>query len=293
MTPFRGKNRLTSPYGWRVLRGLRQWHAGQDIVGDESKQVRAIWAGRCEVAKGWNGGRGNLVRLYYSANLRVICQHLDSISVRAGQVVRQGDVLGIMGNSGDSLGAHLHIEVQKLSGGAWVAIAPAAYTEVQNLAGSHAGNDRVDGTPDDSPIKTPAGLVVLEVGPMTAGDKGCIENLAISLALGCIAKAVSGNKTTLLVGPMSSGDVRAAQDVAAKLRLSCKVWAGDVTLIVGPQSEGDRRTMEKRAQELGLTVKTQDVGRGLFTQTIGPMGPAEKQVIEALAASLCLPVGVA
>ncbi|MDL2254012.1 M23 family metallopeptidase [Ruminococcaceae bacterium OttesenSCG-928-I18] len=146
MTPFKGRNRVSSPYGWRTLRGMRQWHAGQDIVGDDDRTVRAIWdAVKCEVSRGWNGGRGNMVTLYYSAALRVICQHLSDIYVKNGSGVKQGDAIGLMGNTGDSLGAHLHIEVQALQKGAFVAVAPAGYTEVPNTTGTHAGNDRRDG----------------------------------------------------------------------------------------------------------------------------------------------------
>ena len=151
MTPCEGTNRVSSPYGWRTLNGVRQWHAGQDIVA-ANRRLRAIWdAVKVEALPGYNGGRGNLVRLYYSPTLRVIYQHLNEIYVAAGTAVRQGDVIGLMGWSGDCVpqgagGMHLHIEVQKLAYGAWTAVEPSAYTEVPNTAGSHPGNDRLDTT---------------------------------------------------------------------------------------------------------------------------------------------------
>ena len=37
--------------------------------------------------------------------------HLESISVKEGQTIKEGDVIGIMGNTGQSFGAHLHIDV--------------------------------------------------------------------------------------------------------------------------------------------------------------------------------------
>ncbi len=151
MTPCEGTNRVTSAYGWRTLNGVKQFHYGEDIVA-ESRRVRAIWdAVKTEVLWGYNGGRGNLVRLYYSAGLRVIYQHLNEIYVTAATKVRQGDVIGLMGWSGDCVpqgagGMHLHIEVQKLVYGKWTPIDPAAYTEVPNVVGSHAGNNRLDTT---------------------------------------------------------------------------------------------------------------------------------------------------
>ena len=169
MTPCEGTNRVTSCYGWRTLRGVRQWHAGQDIVA-ENRRLRAIWdAVKVEVALGWNGGRGNLVRLYYSATLRVIYQHLNDIYVAAINTVKQGDAIAQMGWSGDCVpqgpgGMHLHIEVQTLQGGVWRDVNPAQYTEVPNAAGSHPGNDNLDKVRATKPAVVPADTSDIKVG---------------------------------------------------------------------------------------------------------------------------------
>lgn len=187
MTPFKGKNRVTSLYGYRTLNGVREFHYGQDIVGDDDKNVRAIWdCVKTEAVPGYNGGRGNLVRLYYSSTLRVICQHLDSIAIKSGQSVKQGDKVGVMGNTGYSFGAHLHIEVQVLKGSTWTAINPAPYTEVPNTAGTHAGNNNLDGVsePDTSTKTAPsAPLYTITIGPASVGDKNTLAATAEALGL--------------------------------------------------------------------------------------------------------------
>lgn len=189
MTPFKGRNRVTSLYGYRTLNGVKEFHNGQDIVGDDDRNVRAIWnCVKTEAVPGYNGGRGNLVRLYYSNTLRVICQHLDSIAIKTGQVVMQGDKVGVMGNTGYSFGAHLHIEVQVYRGGKWTAINPAQYTEVPNKIGTHPGNNNKDDTSEPGTLPEPAPdpkLYMLSIGPASIGDKNTLEAIAESLSIPC------------------------------------------------------------------------------------------------------------
>ena len=294
MTPFEGKNRVSSPYGWRTLRGVRQWHAGQDIVGDENPKVRAIWdAVRCEVSAGWNGGRGNMVTLYYSQALRVICQHLGDMYVKTGQSVPQGTAIGLMGNTGDSTGAHLHIEVQALTAGRWVAVAPAAYTEVPNAAGAHAGNNARDGA-ILPPVTAVPVLSTLAVGPVSTGDQKTFEALAGALRLGVVAEKTETGGTVLLLGPMSAGDRRTAEEKAKVLgNIPVQEASGLVTLALGPQSLGDKDTMARLAQRLGLPIRTEkDANRDVYTQYMGPMSPGDRKTVEAKAAALLLPVEV-
>lgn len=147
MTPSKGKIRVTSPYGYRKhpLTGKRTHHNGIDSVADD-RTVRAIWdCVKTEAVPGYNYGRGNLVRLYYSLTLRVIFQHLASIKIKTGQKVRQGDVVGVMGTTGDSTGVHLHSEVQVLRKGVWTPIEPSKYLNIPNKVGTYNGNDTKDG----------------------------------------------------------------------------------------------------------------------------------------------------
>ncbi|MEI6191141.1 MAG: peptidoglycan DD-metalloendopeptidase family protein [bacterium] len=61
---------------------------------------------------GWNGGYGNYVIIQHSNNTQTIYAHMSSTIVRVGQTVSQGQLIGYSGNSGNSTGPHLHLEVR-------------------------------------------------------------------------------------------------------------------------------------------------------------------------------------
>lgn len=159
MTPTTD-GRVTSLYGWRTLRGIRQFHHGLDIVSTD-RQLHSIWkAIKVEVWKGWNYGRGNVVLLYYNQGLRVLYQHVNDIYVNNSSSVMQGDIIAQMGWSGDCVpqgtgGMHLHIEVQVLKNGKWVAIDPAPYVEIANKVGAFQGNNSLDTPKNEQPAPVP------------------------------------------------------------------------------------------------------------------------------------------
>ena len=144
MTPFAGRQRVSSPYGYRLDpfgSGRRVWHGGIDVTSQEGRwAVRETTGGTvAEVSVGYNGGRGCLVKVQ-SGQALVITQHYDSIAVKKGQRVKQGDVLGVAGATGDVTGVHLHFEVQKNGR----QVNPAAWLGLPNSAGVYSGNDELD-----------------------------------------------------------------------------------------------------------------------------------------------------
>ena len=65
---------------------------------------------------GWNGGYGNYTCIYHGTyqgkGFATCYAHQSAILVRAGQQVRQGQVIGRVGTTGASTGNHLHFEVR-------------------------------------------------------------------------------------------------------------------------------------------------------------------------------------
>lgn len=121
MWPFKGRVKVTSPYGYRTLNGQSQFHKGIDLVGIDSIDVISPFDGVVGVStiitdknnKTWEWG--NYVRIDSNGYKFYFC-HMDSRSVVTGQKVTKGQKIGIMGNTGYSFGAHTHFEVRDSSG---------------------------------------------------------------------------------------------------------------------------------------------------------------------------------
>lgn len=90
-------------------------HWGIDIAGNEGEATYATDAGVIVYA-GWNSyGYGNMIMVDHGNNFQSLYAHLSAINVGCGQSVGQGDVIGAIGNTGRSSGAHLHFEIRAIS----------------------------------------------------------------------------------------------------------------------------------------------------------------------------------
>ncbi len=104
----------TAPYGIRrtYYPGARRgYHTGQDIAAPEGTPVYAPARGRVLLA-GPLQVRGNVVVLDHGAGVTSNYWHLSRVDVKEGQMVKRGDVLGLVGTTGLSTGAHLHWEIR-------------------------------------------------------------------------------------------------------------------------------------------------------------------------------------
>lgn len=103
---------LSSTMGYRrdPITGGSDYHAGLDIVGDKGEPVQATASGLVTHV-GRQGAYGNLVILDHGFGLQTKYGHLSSFSVKPGDRVKRGDVIGRMGSTGRSTGTHLHYEV--------------------------------------------------------------------------------------------------------------------------------------------------------------------------------------
>ena len=111
----------------RVVRPLFM-HDGADLVAVTGTPVYAAADG-VVIGAAPNGGYGNWIRIDHQGKLSTVCGHLSSFApgIQEGARVSQGELIGFVGNTGRSTGAHLHFEI--LSNGK--AVDPLAYPELK------------------------------------------------------------------------------------------------------------------------------------------------------------------
>ena len=86
-------------------------HAGIDISAPSGTPIRAADSGVVVLA-GWVSGYGNFVCVQHTASLSTCYAHLSGYATSRGASVRQGQVIGYVGSTGNSTGPHLHFEVR-------------------------------------------------------------------------------------------------------------------------------------------------------------------------------------
>ncbi len=107
--------RLSSPYGYRTdpFTGVRRMHYGLDIANRVGTDIKATMAGTVVVVGDQPQGYGNYVVIRHSRGFQSLYGHMDTVLVRKGQRVSQGQKIGRMGNSGRSTGPHLHFSLYR------------------------------------------------------------------------------------------------------------------------------------------------------------------------------------
>jgi murein DD-endopeptidase MepM/ murein hydrolase activator NlpD len=100
-----GYGRRSDPFG-----GGRAHHAGIDIDANAGDPITAAADGVVSFS-GWRNGYGNTIQIDHGNGFKTLYAHNSSNLVKAGDVVRGGQLIGKVGSTGRSTGAHLHFEV--------------------------------------------------------------------------------------------------------------------------------------------------------------------------------------
>jgi murein DD-endopeptidase MepM/ murein hydrolase activator NlpD len=103
---------LSAGFGERAdpFTGAPGVHQGLDISTDKGRPVVAPADGTVESAE-WSGNYGNFLVINHGFGVKTRYGHLASFAVRAGAQVRRGDLVGYVGTTGRTTGAHLHYEI--------------------------------------------------------------------------------------------------------------------------------------------------------------------------------------
>ena len=103
----------SSAYGQRIdpFKGVKAWHAGIDITSvNKESPVKALASG-VVIFSGERQGYGKMVEIDHANGYRTRYAHHRELLVQEGTIIKKGDPLGIMGDTGRSTGPHVHVEV--------------------------------------------------------------------------------------------------------------------------------------------------------------------------------------
>jgi murein DD-endopeptidase MepM/ murein hydrolase activator NlpD len=105
--------RLTSPFGLRIhpITQVRSVHTGIDVGATEGTPIRAAFYGVVEKAA-VSSDYGNFVLMKHGDNLYTLYGHCSELLVEPGMVIRAGETIARVGQTGIATGPHLHFEVR-------------------------------------------------------------------------------------------------------------------------------------------------------------------------------------
>lgn len=107
--------RVSSHFGYRIDPHYkkRKMHQGMDFTARTGTPIHATGDGKVVEIKKSRRGYGNKIVVDHGFGYRTLYAHLSFIGVKKGQTVKRGEVIGKVGNTGKSMGPHLHYEVRK------------------------------------------------------------------------------------------------------------------------------------------------------------------------------------
>lgn len=98
---------LTSDYGYRGS----EFHTGADFAAPTGTPIKAALDGVVSGVK-YKNGYGNYLIIDHGDGLQTLYAHCNTISAKKGDIVKAGDIIATVGNSGRSSGSHLHLEIR-------------------------------------------------------------------------------------------------------------------------------------------------------------------------------------
>ena len=284
--------------GWYYSDG--KLHRAIDLRAAVGTPVYAAEDGTVDWVQAWDGhstsgdqSYGNLVRIrhadYNGGKLQTLYAHLQRVTVKNGQAVREGELIGYSGNTGNSTGPHLHFEV-RLAGTRcnplnWLdddfsvarsTVRLGSYTSVKRpattlVAGAALHLQRVPLYVSSTAVSAagtasgtyyvwsaePAdGRVRITNQAERVGQAGQVTGWISVSDAGVQTQPADKPGTTLTIGPVSSGDWDTIRSKCVELQLMDlyrEAEAGGMyTITVGPLSAGDVATLKELCEQLQL-----------------------------------------
>lgn len=270
--------------GWTYNDGSA--HNAIDLRAAVGTPVYAAEDGMVDQVQYWDGhtktgmqSYGNMVRLrlsdYRGQTLQTRCAHLSRFAVAAGQPVREGDLLGYSGQTGNCAGAHLHFEVildgRRVNPLNWL---DGDFSCASSAVQAHLGNYISVTRPASGPNKAKLQRLCILGTPQDIADKASALALPVQGAnVTAIGPVSNGDAMTLWMMAQAAGAeyfARYTDDVAPDgtqlQRLAIVGTNADIiaraqamlvpvdtvsALLIGPASSGDAMTLWGMAQAAG------------------------------------------
>ncbi|MFD2388873.1 lysozyme family protein [Enterococcus rivorum] len=104
---------ISSPFGYRILNGAPDLHRGLDMAANEGEPIYASKAGTVTIStthKSW----GNYIVIQHEGGAVTLYAHQSRLVATVGRQVKQGELIGYVGNTGDSLGRTCTLKCVKI-----------------------------------------------------------------------------------------------------------------------------------------------------------------------------------
>lgn len=107
--------RIGSYFGYRTdpFYKVAKFHEGMDFTAPVGTPIHATGDGMVTKVERERGGYGNSIIISHGFSYETLYAHLSKINVQRGQVIKRGQMIGLVGNTGKSTAPHLHYEVHK------------------------------------------------------------------------------------------------------------------------------------------------------------------------------------
>lgn len=112
--PLKGRITISDRYGMRrhPISGVVRFHTGVDLAAAFGEPVYAVQEGTVTRAS-YYGGYGKCIDIQHASGYTSRYAHLSRFNVVSGTKVRKGQLVGFVGSTGYSTGAHLHLELAR------------------------------------------------------------------------------------------------------------------------------------------------------------------------------------
>ena len=108
-------SRMASGFGYRIhpIYKTNKFHAGMDFSAKTGTPIYSTGDGTVYKVRKSKRGYGNHVVINHGFGYKTLYAHMSKYTVKKGQKIKRGDIIGYVGNTGTSVAPHLHYEVHK------------------------------------------------------------------------------------------------------------------------------------------------------------------------------------